>query len=142
VSGGPDLTPEDVREILRLIDGSPYEELELETPRFSLRLGRTGRDAEPADDRQAAAPEAGADGLVDVTAPMVGVFYRAPAPGAEPFVEVGSRVEPGTQVCIVEVMKLMNAVSADVSGVVAEVCAENAAVVENGDVLFRIRPDA
>jgi acetyl-CoA carboxylase biotin carboxyl carrier protein len=71
---------------------------------------------------------------------MVGTFYRAPGPGESPFVEVGSAVEESTQVCILEVMKLMSAVVAGARGVVAEVCCPNGAAVAYGDVLFRIRP--
>ena len=131
-----DLTPEDVREILRAIDEAGYDEFELETPRFTLRIDRSpGRRA--LGDESARSP----DGLVDVTAPMVGTLYRAPEPGAPPFVDVGSRVEVGAQLCIIEVMKLMNAVSAEVAGTVAEVGVENGAAVQYGDVLFRIRAD-
>ena len=126
-----DLTPEDVREILRLVEESDVEEFELETPRFSIRVrSGEGRVA-------AAAPAAG---LVAVTAPMVGTFYRSPSPSAPPFVEVGSEVDAETQVCILEVMKLMSSVAAGVRGVVAEVCVEDAAPVQFGDVLFRVRP--
>jgi biotin carboxyl carrier protein len=137
VTDRPDLTPEDVQEILRLIDESQFDELELETPRFTIRFTR---GAPPAED---VAPEsAAADGLVEVASPMVGTFYRAPSPGAPPFVEVGSAVESGTQVCIIEVMKLMNSVVAGVRGVVAEVCAQNGAPVQYGDVLFRVQAHA
>jgi len=132
LTDGPELTPEDVREILRLVDEAGYDEFELETPRLSIRFSRGG-----ATEPSAAASSAG---LVDVTAPMVGTFYRAPAPGAPPFVEVGSDVEERTQVCILEVMKLMNSVHAGVRGVVAEVCVGDASPVQYGDVLFRIRP--
>ena len=75
-----------------------------------------------------------------MTAPMVGTFYRAPGPGEAPFVEVGSPVEEDTQVCILEVMKLMSAVPPASRGVVAEVCCANGEPVQYGDVLFRIRP--
>jgi biotin carboxyl carrier protein len=71
---------------------------------------------------------------------MVGRFYRAPAPGEAPFVEVGSAVEEQTQVCILEVMKLMSSVVAGTRGVVAEVCRSNGDAIEYGDVLFRVRP--
>ncbi|HVS84262.1 MAG TPA: biotin/lipoyl-containing protein [Gaiellaceae bacterium] len=127
-----DLTPEDVREILRLVDESDLEEFELETSRFTLRVGPRAPEA---SNRLLQAE----DGVVDVTAPMVGTFYRSPTPGAAPFVEVGSEVDEGTQLCILEVMKLMNSVVAGVRGVVAEVCVENAAPVQFGDVLFRVR---
>lgn len=132
---GPELTPEDVQEILRLADESGLEELELETARFTVRFRRGG---EPAQEPQLAGAEAGT--LLEVTAPAVGVFYRAPAPGEAPFVDVGSVVAEDTPVCIIEVMKLMSSVTAGVTGTVAEVCVENAAPVQYGDVLFRVQP--
>jgi len=129
-----DLTPDDVREILRLVDEAGYGHFELETARFSIRFRRDSpTEAEPL-------PAPAADGLVDVVAPMVGTFYRSPAPGEQPFVEVGSPVNADTQVCLLEVMKLMSSVAAGVDGVVAEICRENGAAVEFGDVLFRVRP--
>jgi acetyl-CoA carboxylase biotin carboxyl carrier protein len=72
---------------------------------------------------------------------MLGVFYRAPAPGATPFVDVGTRVDEATVVGLIEVMKMMNAVPAGVSGTIAEVCVDNAEVVEYGAPLFRVEPD-
>jgi acetyl-CoA carboxylase biotin carboxyl carrier protein len=72
---------------------------------------------------------------------MLGTFYRAEAPGKHPFVEVGSKVEPDTIVCIIEVMKMMNSVPAGVSGTVTEVIAENAQLVEYGQPLFRVEPE-
>jgi len=83
-------------------------------------------------------PVAG-DGVV-VKAPSVGVFWRSPQPGAPPFVEVGSQVEPGDTLCIVEVMKLMNNVVAEVAGTVTAIHAENAAQVEGGAPLLTIEP--
>ena len=122
------LTDEDVREILRLIDESELDELRLEMPGFNLHVRRGA--AAPV----AAAPPAEAA----ITAPMLGTFYRASAPGEQPFVEVGDEVEPDTVVCLIEVMKMMNAIPAGVSGRIAEVCAENAQLVEFGAPLFRI----
>ncbi len=91
---------------------------------------------------QASAPpgpaEDDSDALVSIPAPMLGTFYRAEAPGKPPFVEVGSRVEPDTIVCIIEVMKMMNSVPAGVAGTVAEVIPENAQLVEYGEPLFRV----
>ena len=75
-----------------------------------------------------------------VTSPMVGVFYRAPAENAEPFVKVGDTVRKGDVVGIIEAMKLMNEVICDTDGVVEEICAENAQTVDYGCVLMRIRP--
>jgi acetyl-CoA carboxylase biotin carboxyl carrier protein len=131
-----DLTPDDVQEILRLIDQAGYDEFELETPRFSIRFSRN------ADGAPKPAELAGADDLMEVTSPMVGTLYHAPGPGEPPFVKVGTRVEPGAQLCIIEVMKLMNAVTAATAGTVAEICVGNGSAVQYGEILFRIRADA
>jgi acetyl-CoA carboxylase biotin carboxyl carrier protein len=82
------------------------------------------------------------DGAVVIAAPMLGTFYRAESPGEAPFVEVGSRVQPDTTVCIIEVMKMMNSVPAGVAGTIVEVCLENAGLVESGAPMFRVRPDS
>jgi len=97
------------------------------------------------DPREAAEPEvreeAEHDGnLAEITSPMVGTFYRAPAPDAPPYVEVGARVAKGQTLCILEAMKLMNELEAEVSGTIREICVENAEPVEFGQVLFRIDP--
>jgi acetyl-CoA carboxylase biotin carboxyl carrier protein len=153
------LSDDDVREILRLIDESKLDELRIETPELKLHVLRGGRPAaapaaepappapEPAQSGQpaaasdAAAPATAArDGALTIEAPMLGTFYRAPEPGAEPFVDVGTRVEPGTVVCLIEVMKMMNSVQAGVAGTIVEVCADNAEVVEHGDPLFKVEP--
>jgi acetyl-CoA carboxylase biotin carboxyl carrier protein len=78
---------------------------------------------------------------VDVISPMVGTFYRAPAPDEPPFVGVGDRIKTGQTVCIIEAMKLMNEIEAEVSGQVMEILAQNAEPVEYGQVLMRINPD-
>jgi acetyl-CoA carboxylase biotin carboxyl carrier protein len=80
------------------------------------------------------------DGLHAVRSPLVGTFYRAPAPGENPYVEVGDRVKTGQTLCIVEAMKLMNEIPADVAGEVVEVLAENAEGVEYDQPLFYLRP--
>jgi acetyl-CoA carboxylase biotin carboxyl carrier protein len=79
--------------------------------------------------------------LVDIPSPMVGTFYRASAPGEAPFVEVGDRVRSGQTVCIIEAMKLMNEIEAEVSGQVMEVLLQNGEPVEYGQPLMRINPD-
>jgi acetyl-CoA carboxylase biotin carboxyl carrier protein len=139
MSDSPGLSPDDVKEILRLIDESEYDEFELETPHLTLRFRRGDANA-PSSATPPARPVEAPNGLVDITAPMVGTFYRALAPGEAPFVEVGSPVEEQTQVCIIEVMKLMSSVVAGARGVVAEVCRSNGEAVQYGDVLFRIQP--
>ena len=78
--------------------------------------------------------------LLEITAPMVGTFYRAPAPGEPPFVEVGNRIEAGQTVCILEAMKLMNELEAELSGEVVEILVDNGTPVEFGQVLMRVRP--
>jgi acetyl-CoA carboxylase biotin carboxyl carrier protein len=142
------LSDDDIREILRLIDESEVEELRVETERFSLHVLRGG--ALPSAEREpparpAAEPAALAvsepDGLHTISAPMLGTFYRAEAPGAPPFVAVGTRVEWHTVVCLIEVMKMMNSVPAGVAGTIVEVCAENAQLVEHGAPLFHVEPD-
>jgi acetyl-CoA carboxylase biotin carboxyl carrier protein len=80
--------------------------------------------------------------LLEIKSPMVGTVYAAPEPGAEPYVKVGSRVAPGQVVCIIEAMKIMNEIEAEVAGVVREVCVENAQPVEFGQPLFRVDPHA
>ncbi|MET0624747.1 MAG: acetyl-CoA carboxylase biotin carboxyl carrier protein [Pyrinomonadaceae bacterium] len=87
----------------------------------------------------AAAPEPPEEELHIVTAEMVGTFYRASSPNAEPFVKVGSQVEPGTVVCIIEAMKLMNEIEADVSGTIVKIYVENGQPVEYGQPLFGVK---
>jgi acetyl-CoA carboxylase biotin carboxyl carrier protein len=79
--------------------------------------------------------------FVEVQSPMVGTFYRAPAPGEAPFVEVGDRVKVGQSVCIIEAMKLMNEIEAEVSGQVMEILVQNGEPVEYDQPLMRINPD-
>jgi acetyl-CoA carboxylase biotin carboxyl carrier protein len=107
------------------------------------------RRDEPAPSAAAApAPEpaapatASANGAATIDAPMLGTFYRASAPGEQPFVDVGSKVDADTVVCLIEVMKMMNSVKAGVAGTVVEVCAANAQLVEYGEPLFRVDPAA
>jgi acetyl-CoA carboxylase biotin carboxyl carrier protein len=138
------LTDDDVREILRLIDESEdLQELRIETGEISLYVLRGGPPAaepEPvAGVEPAPPPPPPVDGLVTVAAPMLGTFYRAEAPGATPFVDVGALVEPDTVVCLIEVMKMMNSIPAGVAGTVVEVMATNAEPVEYGEALFKIR---
>jgi acetyl-CoA carboxylase biotin carboxyl carrier protein len=88
----------------------------------------------------AAAPAAPPSSLLEIKSPMVGTFYRAPAPEAPAYVEVGSRISRGQTLCILEAMKLMNELPAEVAGTVREICVENGEPVEYGQVLFRIDP--
>jgi acetyl-CoA carboxylase biotin carboxyl carrier protein len=153
------LTAKDVAEITKLLDESDFDELHLELDGMKLSLRRAGAAggvdelapspersvpvADSAAAKPAPAPPAVEDPThVSVTSPLLGTFYRAPRPGAAPFVEVGSDVEPDTVVCIVEVMKLMNTVRAGVKGRVAQILARDGALVEYGETLLRVsRPD-
>jgi len=99
----------------------------------------TGPPASGGDESAAAAP-ADTSGLEEITSPMVGTFYRAPAPDAPPYVDVGSRIKSGDTLCILEAMKLMNELEAEISGEIVEICVDNAEPVEYGQVLFRVRP--
>jgi acetyl-CoA carboxylase biotin carboxyl carrier protein len=128
------LSDDDVREILRIIDSSPLREIRVETEGFSLHVVKDGSEPEREPEPR---PKTA---LVTIKAPMLGMFYDADGPGVQPFVQVGSHVVEDTTVCIIEVMKMMNSVPAGVSGTIVEVCAENAALVEEGAALFRVDP--
>ena len=84
-------------------------------------------------------PPPGRSDLVEITSPMVGTFYRASAPGEDPFVEIGSSISVGQTICILEAMKLMNEIESEFNGVVVEVLVENGTPVEFGQVLMRIK---
>lgn len=88
-----------------------------------------------------AAPAPAAPALKEIKSPMVGTYYSCPEPGAEAYVRVGQRVTPGQTVCIVEAMKIMNEIEAELSGVVREICVDDAQPIEYGQVLFRVDPN-
>ena len=154
------LTREDVQDIVRLLDSGSFDELQLETERFRLTLRRSDQGgwtqetrtfpntgealcaagAEPRARTPASESTPPAPGTIDISTPIIGTFYRAPRPGAPPFVEVGSRVAPETVIGIVETMKLMNSVCAGTQGTVAAICVDNGAFVEQDQVLMRIDP--
>jgi len=95
------------------------------------------REPEPA---RPAPTGAAAAVLKEIKSPMVGTFYKAPEPGAEPYVKIGTRVTAGQTVCIIEAMKIMNEIEAEIAGVIREVCVEDTQPVEFGQVLFRVDP--
>lgn len=146
MSGDFRLTPDDVREIISILENSAYQTADISTSRFRLRVARTADGWTEEWGAIAAAgeaiiltpekAEAWAEGAI--CAPLPGTFYRSPQPGAPPFVEVGSPVEPDTVVAIVETMKLMTPIHAGASGVIAEILVRNAEPVESGAVLMRI----
>ncbi|MDD4062067.1 MAG: acetyl-CoA carboxylase biotin carboxyl carrier protein [Kiritimatiellae bacterium] len=91
----------------------------------------------PAAEAKDAAP---AEKFIEIKSPMVGTFYAAPSPDSDPYADVGTRVNAETVVCIVEAMKVMNEIKAEVSGTIVEVCVKNAQAVEFGQVMFRVKP--
>ena len=161
------LTAADVAEIMRLVEQSNFDELTLEMDGIKLCL-RRGAPAPGTEHTAAAAtasslqPQPAANtsavpkasspppatntvaapadpNIHEVASPLLGTFYRAPKPGASPFVEVGSQVEEGTVVAIIEVMKLMNTVRAGVRGTVTEILVADGALAEYGETLLRVR---
>jgi acetyl-CoA carboxylase biotin carboxyl carrier protein len=109
----------------------------------SLQAGSAAPAGVPRPAAAAGGPAAeAATRLVEVKSPMVGTFYRAPEPGADPYVKPGTRVTTGQTLCIIEAMKIMNELESEVSGVVRECLVEDAQPVEFGQVLFRVDPNA
>ncbi len=161
------LTDDEIVQILKIIDETGFDEVHLETRGLKLTVGKGSRpiSPEPARMRLEATPEGGAkqispppktqasetpaagaapaeqDGLISIKAPTLGIFYRSPKPGAPPFIEVGGFVQETDTVCLLEVMKLFNAVKAGVRGRVVRICAENAQMVEYNQTLFLIDPE-
>jgi len=157
------LSYDDIAEILKIIDGSSCDELIVETGDLKLVIRRNGAGAayapshdiastastaaaapRPAPAAPAPAPPpkpAPARGQqIEVTAPMVGTFYRAPTPDAPPFVEVGTSVRKGQPLCLIEVMKLFTTIASEHDGRIVQIGAENAELVEYGRTLFVIEP--
>jgi acetyl-CoA carboxylase biotin carboxyl carrier protein len=154
------LTFDQIKELIELVSERKLDGLEVERAGFRLKIEGQNRQPVPVAPGHGAAaasaaslgapaeaPSAPAEaaslppGTHVLNSPIVGTFYRAPAPDAAPFVEVGSRVATGEVLCIVEAMKLMNEIECDVDGVVVEVYPQNAQAVEFGEPLFAIRPD-
>jgi acetyl-CoA carboxylase biotin carboxyl carrier protein len=147
------LTAKDVAEIMRILEQSSFNELSLEMDGVKLKLQRgSGLPQVPDPPPTPAAPSnsplqprvkpPSEPGLLEITAPVLGIFYVAPKPGEPPFVKLGSKVVEETVVGIIEVMKLMQTVRAGVKGDVVEILGKNGAAVEYGEVLMRIRPEA
>ncbi len=145
----------ELKELIALMNEHQLVEIELEREGMKVRLrkagtgseegtvvveripsGRTAAPAGPALVPEASPKPAG----LEVKSPMVGTFYRAPAPEAPPFVEVGREIEPGQVLCIIEAMKLMNEIKAEIKGRILQIPVENAQPVEFGQVLFIVEP--
>jgi oxaloacetate decarboxylase alpha subunit len=146
---------EEIRELVRLLDQTDIKEFSMESQgiKITIKKGKAADDTQAAPE-QAALPAAPAEAKeqsarpqparregVTVVAPMVGTFYQAPAPDAPPYVRVGDRVQEGQVLCIIEAMKLMNEIEAEVSGVITDILVENGQAVEYGQPLFIIATD-
>ena len=151
VLGGVDQArAERIRELVRIVQESGIGEVTIEEAGMRVSVRRT-EDRPPldlADEAPLGVPDEGepppadasSNGLIRVEAPMVGTFYRAPQPGAAPFVEEGQPVGAGQTLCILEAMKLMNEVKADLEAIVRKIHVDNAQPVEFGQVLFDLEP--
>ncbi|MFQ5877872.1 MAG: acetyl-CoA carboxylase biotin carboxyl carrier protein [Acidobacteriota bacterium] len=142
----------DLKELIEYVENSSFVEFELERDGFKIKLVKRGAAsggpsiqtpapaAEPGPaPGAAAAPAVEPADIHVVKSPIVGTFYRASAPGAKPFVEVGDRVSKGQVLCIVEAMKLMNEIESDCDGQVVEILVTNGQPVEFGESLFKVR---
>ena len=148
------LTYDDLMQIVELIKTtSQFSEFRLKVGDIEVSLKRANGEARPVPAVQHSIEEKGlvksdvarepvsvSENLHAVRSPMVGTFYRSPMPGEPPFVEIGQAVEPDTVLCIIEVMKLMNSITAGVAGVVTHVLVDNAAMVDPGQALVAVRP--
>ena len=153
------LRPEDVRDIVSLLDSLSYDEFDIETSRLRVSLRRAGREgwtqesrvltspnvveadvAEPASRQTAQQGDPVPPGLLAIRAPLPGTFYRAPKPGADPYVDVGTRVREDTVVGLLETMKLFNSVHANVRGVVVEFLVSDAEPADKDAVLILVQP--
>ena len=143
-----------IKKLIRIVELSEIEELEVRRWWTKVRISKRRSAAQasagvgaadavpavtapPADGKEEPAAE---ENLVEFKSPMVGTFYRAPGPGAQPYVQVGERVTPGQVVCIIEAMKLMNEIESDVSGTIVKFLVENEQPVEYGQTLFLVKP--
>lgn len=144
----------EIKEMLDLMDERGLEEFELERDGFRVKF-RKRSTAMPSSKSEVVVAKSAADvsvegvgsseipvddGLVRVKSPIVGTFYRAPEPESEPFVKVGSQVQKGEVLCIIEAMKLMNEIDADQDGEIVKILVENGQAVEYGEVLFAMKP--
>jgi len=150
--------------LLNLMDENDLAELEIESGDFKVRLKKSGAHGAPEMVAVPALPSVAAHGaglaaaaggdaagdlpvaaepeddLIEITSPMVGTFYRAPSPDADPYVQAGDALNEDTVVGLIEAMKVMNEIKAEVEGTLVEIKAQNGEAVEFGQVLFAVRP--
>ena len=149
----------EIKELINLMNENGLVEVEIEKEGMRIRLKKVSLETsslanavvvekqmlepqtkEKISETQVEAKEKTKEKTVEIRSPMVGTFYRAPSPEAPPYVEVGQEVEPGQVVCIIEAMKLMNEIKAEIKGRVVEILVDNAEPVEFGQTLFLIEP--
>jgi len=136
---------EKLKEFINFMEENNLCELEIEEEGKKIRLKKFSDYFQTPTSLSSPSPvkkieEEKKENLVEIKAPMVGTFYRAPSPGARPFVETGDTVNPGDVVCIIEAMKLMNEIKSEISGKIREILVENGQPVEFGQTLFLIEP--
>lgn len=134
----------EIQALIKTLDNSSIEKFEYECDEYRLSLKKGSStvavkkaQAEPVVEEEAA--DADEKELIEITAPMVGTFYSATEPGAEPFVKVGSKIDADSVICILEAMKLFTEVEADVSGEIVEILAKDGELVEYGQPLFSVK---
>lgn len=133
-----------IEDLLKLVDAikaSDFSEFILEAADVKMTLRREDKNPIPELPEAAVPPPVKEEGLVEVLAPLVGTFYQAPSPGAEPFVQPGSIVKPGDTLCILEAMKLMNEIEAEIQGRVVEIAVKDGELVEYGQVIMTLSPE-
>ena len=135
----------EIQALIKTLDNSSIEKFEYECDEYRLSLKKSSSvvavkaaQAEPVVEEEAA-DDADEKELIEITAPMVGTFYSAAEPGAEPFVKVGSKIDADSIICILEAMKLFTEVEADVSGEIVEILAKDGDLVEYGQPLFSVK---
>ena len=137
----------EIQALIKTLDNSSIEKFEYECDEYRLSLKKASSEvvvkaaqAEPVVEEESPdADEAEEKELIEITAPMVGTFYSAAEPGAEPFVKVGSKIDADSVICILEAMKLFTEVEADVSGEIVEILAKDGDLVEFGQPLFSVK---
>lgn len=154
----------DIKAIIDLMKKNSISEFELERQEFKIKLKRgvfgpsnddlpaqvyappvavlpaAGTGGAPVASAAATAAATAASDEIEIKSPMIGTFYRSPSPEAGSYIEIGSEVNPDTVVCIIEAMKVMNEIKAEVKGVVTQIIVENAKPVEFGQPMFKVRP--
>ncbi len=145
----------DIKAIIDLMKKNSISEFEMERQDFKIRLKRGSAQVGPSEDMATSgavplatptavlpvltAPKGSTTGEMEIKSPMIGTLYRAPSPESANYVEIGTEVQPDSVVCLIEAMKVMNEIKAEVHGVITEILVDNAKPVEFGQPIFKIR---